>query len=425
MGPVRMISSGHELTTDYDEKTLHMLGFKDMQMVFVSLGAPRRERKGDGLQLPASCLPPPQKENTPMILLLQDQPFTALFDLLEMLASFGSPPACFEKCVGPATPGGTDELAPIKDENDEESWESEQLCMHAEQLSHSVWELLMLLPTCPSMLQAFQDFSEDQKGRDVCWKELLRSRSPQKLLYALEIIEALSKPSRRIRTVSTGSYGDLYPDSDDSNDSYVENSKSSWSCKFIAAGGLELLLELLLAGTLEPKDGELWNVWQLDCLACLLKLICQFAVEPADFDISFADIFTWSPVVEGTRKRTWPTKGRKTGADHTRSSLIIPRLTDTFLKLVNGSDLLKHLMTVSFTYNKLPERTLKVEPTDKTKHEGETNLHSLRIVDPSLILQHKFPCLLRGHLSGLSVFISMPLLLPHIREAKSGFKQLG
>ena len=32
MGPVRMISSGHELTTDYDEKALHELGFKDMQV---------------------------------------------------------------------------------------------------------------------------------------------------------------------------------------------------------------------------------------------------------------------------------------------------------------------------------------------------------------------------------------------------------
>lgn len=36
MGPVRMISSGHELTTDYDEKTLHELGFKDMQVTVVS-----------------------------------------------------------------------------------------------------------------------------------------------------------------------------------------------------------------------------------------------------------------------------------------------------------------------------------------------------------------------------------------------------
>lgn len=37
MGPVRMISSGHELTTDYDEKTLQELGFKDMQVELLSL----------------------------------------------------------------------------------------------------------------------------------------------------------------------------------------------------------------------------------------------------------------------------------------------------------------------------------------------------------------------------------------------------
>jgi len=39
MGPVRMISSGHELTTDYDEKTLHELGFKDMQVTARFLSA--------------------------------------------------------------------------------------------------------------------------------------------------------------------------------------------------------------------------------------------------------------------------------------------------------------------------------------------------------------------------------------------------
>lgn len=32
MGPVRMISSGHELTADYDEKALHRAWFKDMQV---------------------------------------------------------------------------------------------------------------------------------------------------------------------------------------------------------------------------------------------------------------------------------------------------------------------------------------------------------------------------------------------------------
>lgn len=66
-------------------------------MVFVSLGAPRRERKGEGIQLPASCLPPPQKEHIPMLLLLQEPHLTTLFDLLEMLACFKPPNPNTEK----------------------------------------------------------------------------------------------------------------------------------------------------------------------------------------------------------------------------------------------------------------------------------------------------------------------------------------
>lgn len=116
------------------------------------------------------------------------------------------------------------------------------------------------------------------KGNDgLNWKELLKIKSAHKLLYALEIIEALGKPNRRIRRESTvivfpslslrvyiisgakcqcvlpfygnifllppplifssfaifpqGSYSDLYPDSDDSSEDQVENSKNSWSCK--------------------------------------------------------------------------------------------------------------------------------------------------------------------------------------------------
>ncbi|MED6265523.1 Ubiquitin carboxyl-terminal hydrolase 34 [Characodon lateralis] len=186
MGPVRMISSGHELTTDYDEKTLHELGFKDMQMVFVSLGAPRRERKGEGIQLPASCLPPPQKEHIPMLLLLQEPHLTTLFDLLEMLACFKPPSPNTEKL-----------------QDSPESARCEELHLHAENLSRRVWELLMLLPTCPKMLLAFQNISDETNGEGLCWKELLRIKSPHKLLYALEIIEALGKPNRRIHREST------------------------------------------------------------------------------------------------------------------------------------------------------------------------------------------------------------------------------
>lgn len=67
--------------------------------------------------------------------------------------------------------------------------------------------------------------------------------------------------------------------------------------------------------------------WQLDCLACLLKLICQFAVDPSDLDLAYHDVFAWSGVAESHRKRTWPGKSRKTTSDHVKG-LHIPRLTE-------------------------------------------------------------------------------------------------
>uniref|UniRef100_A0A3B5M3R9 Ubiquitin carboxyl-terminal hydrolase 34 n=1 Tax=Xiphophorus couchianus TaxID=32473 RepID=A0A3B5M3R9_9TELE len=348
MGPVRMISSGHELTTDYDEKTLHELGFKDMQMVFVSLGAPRRERKGEGVQLPASCLPPPQKEHIPMLLLLQEPHLTTLFDLLEMLACFKPPSPNTEKL-----------------QESPESARCEELHLHAENLSRRVWELLMLLPTCPKMLQAFQNISDETS---LCWKELLRIKSPHKLLYALEIIEALGKPNRRIHRESTGSYSDLYPDSDDSSEDQIENSKNTWSCKFVSSGGLQLLLEIFNSGILEPKDQESWTVWQLDCLACLLKLICQFAVDPADLDLAYHDVFSWSGLAESQRKRAWPGKSRKSTVEHGKG-LHIPRLTEVFLSLVQGTNLIQRLINVAYTYDNLAHRVLKAQSDHRSRHE--------------------------------------------------------
>lgn len=85
-----------ELYKPYDSFLSYVFLF-DPQMVFVSLGAPRRERKGEGVQLPASCLPPPQKEHIPMLLLLQEPHLTTLFDLLEMLACFKPPSPNTEK----------------------------------------------------------------------------------------------------------------------------------------------------------------------------------------------------------------------------------------------------------------------------------------------------------------------------------------
>lgn len=142
-------------------------------MVFVSLGAPRRERKGEGVQLPASCLPPPQKEHIPMLLLLQEPHLTTLFDLLEMLACFKPPRPSAEKVQeSPEVGAITEKTSPSLFLNltrvlPLQSARCEELHLHAENLSRRVWELLMLLPTCPKMLQAFQNISDDEVGSVV------------------------------------------------------------------------------------------------------------------------------------------------------------------------------------------------------------------------------------------------------------------
>jgi hypothetical protein len=43
-GPLRLITQGQEISSDIDEKALIDFGFKDLQLVFVSQGAPSRNR---------------------------------------------------------------------------------------------------------------------------------------------------------------------------------------------------------------------------------------------------------------------------------------------------------------------------------------------------------------------------------------------
>lgn len=130
------------------------------------------------------------------------------------------------------------------------------------------------------------------------------------------------------------------------------------SLQFVSSGGLQLLLEIFNSAILEPKDQESWTVvrlpgppqhlsihpsclsqwhhvrllpsclqWLLDCLACLLKLICQFAVDPADLDLAYHDVFSWSGLADGQRKRAWQGKSRKSTVEHGKG-LHIPRLTE-------------------------------------------------------------------------------------------------
>lgn len=67
----------------------------------------------------------------------------------------------------------------------------EELHLHAENLSRRVWELLMLLPTCPNMLQAFQNISDEQVKQIACF--IFLSLLYMDILVFSVLVEFLSK----------------------------------------------------------------------------------------------------------------------------------------------------------------------------------------------------------------------------------------
>ncbi|MEQ2213180.1 Ubiquitin carboxyl-terminal hydrolase 34, partial [Xenoophorus captivus] len=114
--------------------------------------------------------------------------------------------------------------------------------------------------------------------------------------------------------------------------------------------------------------------WQLDCLACLLKLICQFAVDPADLDLAYHDVFSWSGLADSQRKRAWPGKSRKSTGEHVKG-LHIPRLTevctpsaDCFKGRPVQTNHKEAVLDHSPDYS-CPLRVLKAQSDHRSRHE--------------------------------------------------------
>lgn len=87
---IRLITQGQELTIDCDEKTLAEMGFKDNQMVYISIGVSKNMKKRECLDLP-SMQPPPPRESIPTLLLLRPNYFEQLFSLMHTLSSMKVP----------------------------------------------------------------------------------------------------------------------------------------------------------------------------------------------------------------------------------------------------------------------------------------------------------------------------------------------
>lgn len=191
-GPLRIITQGQELTSDYDERSLGDAGFKDNQIVYVSLGGRGARRKESNLEHP-SMLPPPPKECLPTVLLLQPKYFEKLF--------------CLMQTLGDMKPQAT----------------ATNLQHHtkAQLLSRRVWDILAMLPTNPHILDAFKSLVADlaevehldatgeeeqlaakRKQIKQKFRDLLDPNNLQKFMYSLHIVEslALSSGSRRLES---------------------------------------------------------------------------------------------------------------------------------------------------------------------------------------------------------------------------------
>ncbi|KFB41316.1 hypothetical protein ZHAS_00008912 [Anopheles sinensis] len=183
-GPLRIITQGQEITSEYDERSLADVGFKDNQMVYVSLGG-RSMRRREQAENP-SMQPPPPKDWLPTLLLLKPPYFEQLFRLMQTLGDMKIS-TIGERC---------------------------QPNTKAQLLSRRVWDILAMLPTCPSFLNTLKNltFKEPAKKQDEattttvdpsssssplggCYtlEEILDPRNLQKFMYALHIVESLCK----------------------------------------------------------------------------------------------------------------------------------------------------------------------------------------------------------------------------------------
>ncbi|XP_035892637.1 ubiquitin carboxyl-terminal hydrolase puf isoform X2 [Anopheles stephensi] len=205
-GPLRIITQGQEITAEYDERSLADVGFKDNQMVYVSLGGRSSGRRREQNENP-SMQPPPSKDCLPTLLLLKPPYFEQLFRLMQTLGDMKIS-ITGERC---------------------------QPNTKAQLLSRRVWDILAMLPTCPSFYSTLKNLSfkslpstasgqkatEKQEGNgsnknqasgeDIteclakegdpllsgggCYtlEEILDPYNLQKFMYALHIVESLCK----------------------------------------------------------------------------------------------------------------------------------------------------------------------------------------------------------------------------------------
>ncbi|CAH3140586.1 unnamed protein product [Pocillopora meandrina] len=414
--PFRLISQGHELTPDLDEKSLAEVGFKDLQLVFVSVGAVRRDRHHDSGYIPSSSLPSPEWNSTPMIILLHEKYFDQLFLFLEALDGFiGSKSSSSESPLSDSS-----QLSPVSkkiveankahDECEEMDSGSENqgkppllplMESRVEFLCSITWELLFLLPTNQSILNKLKYFGrvlhQDPKRRDTksdeeqraekaqpekkLWDSLLDPNFPHKLLYSLQVIDLIHNSSKESQTQFSPTYSRLSSDSDISdNEEEKETATSqvqiaSWGLQFIEYGGLGHLFSILMSGCLEVSGNCLWTQWRQECLAHLLKLICEFGTmkrSNEDDDEVFASTESIASKSQ-IQKRDGQFRVRYKSTDK-EEVICIKCLSSNLMSIVDVNSLLEKLLHISH------QATLPIHGGQNRASGGDVVRHAVSLL---------------------------------------------
>ena len=358
-----------------------------LQLVFVSVGAVRRDRHHDSGYIPSSSLPSPDWDSIPMIILLQEQYFELLFSFLEALDCFVASKSSTVEKPRPGSSTSLGETVAVEealdqiedmDSNSEQDDKPPLLPLmesRVEFLCGITWELLFLLPTNQSILNKLKFFgrvlhtepkgSDNKTGTDQTtekvqpeeklWESLLDPNFPHKLLYSLQVIDLIHNSSKESQAQFSPTYSRLSSDSDISDNEDEKEpatpqiQAASWGSQFIEFGGLGHLYHILMTGCLEVSGNSLWTQWRQECLAHLLKLICEFGTMKRSGDDD-DDVFASSESDTNRlqiQKKDGQFRVRYKSTDK-EEVICIKCLSASLMSIVNVNSLLEKLLHISY-----------------------------------------------------------------------------
>lgn len=343
--PFRLITHGHELTPDFDMKTLAELGMRDQQLVYISVTNVRKDRMTNQSQLPPSLQPPPNFESVPMIQLLKEDNFKQIFNLLDVLYKVTKMDDYRELWVAALENRLEDSCF---SENSEQSFEDPHEIvkqLSADHLLYNAWELILMLPTNSEISNKFMQLEFDLSNT---WDGILNFEQKFKLLYTLQVLDGLSLPLMR-NTTCTNTV-DSSGDSDSSLSDGDKNSTASdklllvWINKLFENGFVKHLLNLLLSDTLEPKTGQ--DEWSLNCVAYIIKLLTRIGLanilpdeEPSSSDSPSED----KMAATAQRRHVFRARYRSTEADN---AVVIHQFNKPLLELLSKDVLYGRLVSL-------------------------------------------------------------------------------